>query len=139
LFGASVNSGKIIYLSFPIETVADDNAFNSVIAKSMNYFEPGIVSVDNELNLVNEFNLFQNYPNPFNPSTVISYQLPVASNVTLKVYDVLGREIATLVNEEKPAGSYEVDFNANGLSSGVYFYTLRLNDKSYSKSMILMK
>jgi hypothetical protein len=105
----------------------------------MNYFEPGIVSVDNELNLVNEFNLFQNYPNPFNPSTVISYQLPVASNVTLKVYDVLGREIATLVNEEKPAGSYEVDFNANGLSSGVYFYTLRLNDKSYSKSMILMK
>ncbi len=139
LFGASVNSGKIIYLSFPIETVADDNAFNSVIAKSMNYFEPGIVSVDNELNLVNEFNLFQNYPNPFNPSTVISYQLPLASNVTLKVYDVLGREIATLVNEEKPAGSYEVDFNAIGLSSGVYFYTLRLNDKSYSKSMILMK
>jgi hypothetical protein len=63
------------------------------------------------------FSLSQNYPNPFNSSTVISFQLPVISNVTLKVYDILGREVATLVNEEKPAGSYEIQFTANGLTS----------------------
>jgi len=149
-FGTSSDSGKIIYLSFPIETVADDNVFNSVITKSMNYFEPGIVSVDDESNLVNEFNLFQNYPNPFNPSTKIKYTIPnftpngeEGSRVQLKVFDILGNEIATLVNEEKPAGTYEVDFNASsaagGLSSGVYIYTLKVNGVSYSKSMMLMK
>ena len=69
---------------------------------------------------VYEFALEQNYPNPFNPSTKISWQSPVSSWQTLKVYDVLGNEVATLVNEEKPAGSYEVEFNAGGLSSGVY-------------------
>jgi hypothetical protein len=78
-----------------------------------------------------EFYVSQNYPNPFNPSTVISYRLPVASDVTLKVYDVLGNEISTLVNEEKPAGEYEVEFNAAShsgnvwnLPSGIYFYQL---------------
>ena len=89
------------------------------------------IGVEQEGFLLNEFNLFQNYPNPFNPNTVISYQLPVISNVTLKVYDLLGREIVTLVNEEKPAGTYEVEFNNHsGLSgirdlpSGIYFYQL---------------
>jgi hypothetical protein len=86
-----------------------------------------------------EFALYQNYPNPFNPSTKISWQSPVGSWQTLKIYDVLGKEVATLVNEFKPAGNYEVEFDATGLSSGVYFYTLRANDFEYSKSMILMK
>ena len=86
---------------------------------------------DEETPMATEFRLEQNYPNPFNPNTVISYQLPVISNVTLKVYDILGNEIATLVNEEKPAGTYEVEFNSHsGLSgirdlpSGIYFYQL---------------
>lgn len=78
--------------------------------------------------LPSDFLLFQNYPNPFNPSTVISYQLPVSSEVTLKVFDVLGNKIATLVNEYKSAGSFEVEFNASSLSSGVYFYQLRVAD-----------
>ena len=89
---------------------------------------PGSVSSVNDnyqgsgLNL---FELIQNYPNPFNPSTTIRYSIPEISFVTLKVYDVLGNEVEILVNEEKPAGSYEVEFNATHLSSGIYFYKLK--------------
>ena len=72
------------------------------------------------------YKLEQNYPNPFNPSTKISWQSPVSSRQVLKVFDVLGNEIATLVDEEKEAGSYEVEFNAEKLSSGVYFYQLKV-------------
>lgn len=83
--------------------------------------------------------LTQNYPNPFNPSTVISYQLPVSSDVTLKVFDVLGNEIETLVNEEKPVGTYEITWYAEQLPSGVYFYQLKAGDFISTKKMILMK
>jgi carboxyl-terminal processing protease len=86
-----------------------------------------------------KFSLSQNYPNPFNPSTVISYQLPVYSHVTLKVFDLLGREVATLVNEEKRAGSYEVTFNGKNLSSGVYFYRLQAGEFVQTKKLILQK
>ncbi|MDZ7625231.1 MAG: T9SS type A sorting domain-containing protein [Ignavibacteriaceae bacterium] len=77
------------------------------------------------ISLPEQFTLEQNYPNPFNPSTTIRYSIPSSEFVTLKVYDVLGNEVATLVNEEKPAGSYEMNFNAAGLSSGIYFYALQ--------------
>jgi hypothetical protein len=98
-----------------------------------------VTGVEDENLSVNEFQLEQNYPNPFNPSTVISYQLPVSSDVTMKVYDVLGNEVATLVNEEKPAGSYEVEFSADGLTSGIYFYTINAGSFVETKKMILMK
>ena len=86
-----------------------------------------------------DFVLNQNYPNPFNPSTVISYQLPVSGNVTLKVYDVLGNEVATLVNDEKPAGKYEIRFDASLLSSGIYFYTLKAGSFIETKKLMLLK
>jgi len=86
-----------------------------------------------------EFSLAQNYPNPFNPITAISYQLPMNSFVTLKVYDVLGNEVATLVNEEKSAGVHEVEFNATELGSGVYFYTLKADEFLSTKKMILLR
>jgi hypothetical protein len=86
-----------------------------------------------------EFNLEQNYPNPFNPSTTISWQSPVDGWQTLKVYDVLGEEIATLVNEFKHAGKYELKFNGSGLSSGIYIYKLSAGNYSASKKLILMK
>jgi hypothetical protein len=85
------------------------------------------------------FSLSQNYPNPFNPSTAISYRLPVNSFVTLKVYDILGNEVASLVNEQKPAGEYKVNFDASGLGSGVYFYTLRAGNFVQSKKMVVLK
>lgn len=86
-----------------------------------------------------QFELYQNYPNPFNPGTVISFQLSVNSYVTLKVYDLLGNEIATLVNEEKPAGKYTVGFNPVDLSSGVYFCRLQSGEFTQTKKMIYQK
>ena len=86
-----------------------------------------------------QFELEQNYPNPFNPSTTIKYSIPQTSNVVIKLFDVLGNEVKTLVNEEKQEGNYELEFNAAGLTSGVYFYTLQAADYSSTKKMILMK
>jgi len=89
--------------------------------------------------LPSEFKLYQNYPNPFNPTTKISWQSPVSGWQTLKVYDVLGNELATLVNEYKPAGSYEVEFNASKLSNGIYVYKLTAGSFVSSKKMIVIK
>ena len=86
-----------------------------------------------------EFALEQNYPNPFNPVTIIKYQLPKDGMVTLKVYDILGAEVATLVNEEKIVGRYEVSFDASRLASGVYIYRLQANEYTSVKKMILLK
>ena len=83
--------------------------------------------------------LKQNYPNPFNPSTMISYSLPNNTFVTLKVFDVLGNEVATLVNEEKSAGNFEVEFNASGLSSGIYFYRIQTESFVDTKKLIMLK
>jgi hypothetical protein len=88
---------------------------------------------------VSSFSLNQNYPNPFNPSTKISWQSAVGSHQTLKVYDVLGNEVATLVNEYRPAGKYEVEFDASSLTSGVYFYQLKSGGLVQTKKMVLLK
>ncbi|RKY93654.1 MAG: hypothetical protein DRQ01_04250 [Ignavibacteriae bacterium] len=85
------------------------------------------------------YKLFDNYPNPFNPKTSIQYAVGSWQFVTLKVYDVLGNEVATLVNEEKLAGEYEVEFSAKGLPSGIYFYQLRAGNFVETKKMILLK
>jgi acetyl esterase/lipase len=85
------------------------------------------------------FSLSQNYPNPFNPGTLIGYTLQVASKTTLKVYDILGREVATLVNENQKAGEYKVEFNANNFPSGIYFYKLQAGSFVETKKMILLK
>jgi hypothetical protein len=83
--------------------------------------------------------LNQNYPNPFNPSTTIRYTLPLAGNVTLKVYNALGQEIATLVNGHQKAQNYEVTFDASNLASGIYIYKLQTANFSQSKKMVLLK
>jgi len=98
------------------------------------------VSVKNgQQEVPQKFQLEQNYPNPFNPSTVISYSIAKAGNVTLKVYNMLGQEIATLVNGYQAANSYNVNFNASGLSSGVYLYKLSTGSNEIIKKMVLMK
>ncbi len=99
-----------------------------------------IVSVNkNYLTQPKDFLLSQNYPNPFNPTTNIRFRIAKSGFVSLKVYDVLGREVATLVNQEKPAGNYEVKFDGSGLSSGIYFYKLSTENYTSVKKMILMK
>ncbi|MCH6573930.1 MAG: T9SS type A sorting domain-containing protein, partial [Bacteroidetes bacterium] len=90
-------------------------------------FNDNILPVEEENNLiVDEFKLFQNYPNPFNPSTRIQYAVSSLQFVSLKVYDILGNEIAKLVNEEKQIGDYEVEFDGSELTSGIYFYRLQI-------------
>ena len=86
-----------------------------------------------------DFSLYQNYPNPFNPTTIISYAVPHRTNVNIKVYDITGKEIATLVNEVKDQGIYNVEFNAENLSSGIYFYKISADRFSTVRKMILIK
>ena len=100
-------------------------------------------SIENELSLPNNFQLHQNYPNPFNPTTTIKYSIPAEMNrsvaTKLKVYDLLGSEVAVLVNEEKAPGNYEVNFDGTGLPSGIYFYTIKSGSFNSSRKMILLK
>lgn len=96
-----------------------------------------VVGVENQIPL--EFDLKQNYPNPFNPSTVISYHIPAVSHVSLKVYDILAREVATLVDEEKSPGIYRVRFDGSGLASSVYFYRLKAGSYVDEKKMMVLK
>ncbi len=105
---------------------------------TIKYSQPvGIEPISGEL--PGEFKLEQNYPNPFNQSTIINYQLPIASNVILRVYDILGREMANLVNEELVPGTYQVNFDAANYPSGVYYYKMQAGDFSETKKMILIK
>ena len=99
----------------------------------------GTTSVNETDNLPANFSLAQNYPNPFNPTTSIEYTVPSSEQVSLKVYDVLGNEITTLVNENKSPGSYKVNFDSSNLSSGVYFYRLNFGNQILTKKMLLLK
>ena len=153
VFGTSGKIGKLIYLGFPLETTADDSAFNSVVSKSMDFFTSLTSSLHQREERPAEFCLNQNYPNPFNPSTTISYSLAVTSFITLKIYDVLGNEVATLVNDTKPAGNFEIPFSTdsrarqtstgNPFSSGIYFYQLSATSEFgrmiATRKMIILK
>ncbi len=98
-----------------------------------------LTSVSDNDKIPEKFELSQNYPNPFNPTTKIKYQIPESGFVSLKVYDALGKEVATLVKKSLAKGNYEVNFNAKSLASGIYIYTLKANNYSESKKMLLMK
>jgi hypothetical protein len=108
-------------------------------AEFFGYFklQTDLEETDNSLPVT--FSLEQNYPNPFNPSTKISWQSPVSSWQTLKVYDILGNEIATLVDEYRPAGKNEVEFNAENLASGVYIYRIHTEAFTDTKKMVLIR
>ncbi len=101
--------------------------------------QKSITAVEQEEGLPTTFELMQNYPNPFNPTTSISFSIPQAAFVTLKVYDIVGREVANLMSEQKDAGIYNYNFDASKLSSGIYFYRLQAGNFTSSKKMILIK
>ncbi|MGD8777562.1 MAG: T9SS type A sorting domain-containing protein [Ignavibacteria bacterium] len=125
-----------------IENITGDYTLSEFIAdeKIFTLGKESYHEVSDEVNLITtEYELFQNYPNPFNPSTIIKYQIPQEGLVSLKIYDILGREVTTLVNEYKSIGQYEVEFNAGRLSGGVYIYKLTAGSYVSSKKMILMK
>ncbi|MDZ7625397.1 MAG: T9SS type A sorting domain-containing protein [Ignavibacteriaceae bacterium] len=97
------------------------------------------LTVEQISGLPQDFNLSQNYPNPFNPTTNIEYTIPEASFVQLKVYDILGNEVATLVNEEQSAGTYKADFSGNDLASGLYIAKLQTGNYTKTIKMSLLK
>lgn len=119
-----------------IRTVATASNFQFIDI----YNTAGVTSTGNENNFTpSEFKLYENYPNPFNPTTNIRFAIPKSGFVSLKVYDLTGREISSLVNEFRQAGDYSVNFNASNLTSGVYFYTLKTESFSATKKMMLIK
>jgi cyclomaltodextrinase / maltogenic alpha-amylase / neopullulanase len=127
-------------------TYVSVSGLNSVVfnlaayeAKVYSLQQYSITSVAGNPSIVYNFQLSQNYPNPFNPFTTIRYSIPERSKVTLKIYDIIGRELLTLLNGEVNAGNYEINFNASKLSSGVYFYTLKSNNFVSTKKMLLIK
>lgn len=135
----NTNGGAVVVLSY---TGAPNGTAENVYAKYIgsNGILGGVTSTEGSSDLTTgTFSLSQNYPNPFNPLTRISWQTSDGVYQTLKVYDMLGNEITTLVNEYRPAGSYNVEFNANNLSSGVYFYKLVAGNYTETKKMMLMK
>ena len=141
--GDSLGSRNDGLTNFNIHTITiDNNDFvytgtdNGVWRRPLSEI---VTSVGNESTQPSDFILSQNYPNPFNPSTKIKYSIPQTSQVQIKVYDVLGNEIETLVNEEKPVGMYELMWNATNLPSGVYFYQLRAESIVETKKMLLLK
>jgi endonuclease I len=144
-------SSKKILLQFNPDSIKNYNASITVYSNGgvkeivlIGIGKDNTVDVENEINTPFTYSLEQNYPNPFNPSTVIRYQLPVDGKVSLNIYDVLGKEIATLVNEEQSAGNYEVEFNVaneslNIISSAVYFYRLQTGSFIGTKKMVYLK
>lgn len=161
--GGSV-PGKVVFVGFPFETIYPEAKRNLFLSKVIAFFESPVGIIDEIENIPNSFQLYQNYPNPFNPNTKIRFAIPALTpsfsqrervsegqvRVILKVYDLLGNEVATLVDEYKPAGTYEVEFfTRGGLASGVYFYQLlvtalqsndgKAGDFIQTKKMVLLQ
>jgi len=131
---------RVVYLGVGLEQIADPVLRDSLVVRSLRWLMDGVVvSAPDDNIIASSFELKQNYPNPFNPVTSMQYAVGSQQFVTLKVYDILGKEIATLVNEEKPAGEYTVEFDASSLASGTYFYKLTAGEFVSVKKMSLLK
>ncbi len=150
-FGALL---QMVYFKARIIILRISNVITSDVYTSLNYSSDGVIdliideednpnitaSIDmNDILTPRTYSLSQNYPNPFNPSTTIEFSIPQSSNVSVKIYDIMGREVATLVNEYRGTGSYIVNWNASGSSSGVYFYKLVAGNFTETKKMVLSK
>jgi len=128
--------------SGPYHPILNPLGLGDQVSDNVN-FEPWLIKVLNEIEeeniIADKYSLYQNYPNPFNPSTTIKYSIPHSSNVIIKIFDILGNEIETLVNEEKQKGTYEINWNPENLPSGVYLYQLKAGFFVETKKMVLMK
>lgn len=147
----NLNETKNIHQVVNINPIWDTDSLSVVVfiqststktvyqSETISYNDLIVTSVENESATPTDFTLFQNYPNPFNPKTNIKFQLNVDGFTTLKVFNVLGNEVATLISNNLPAGSYKINFNASSLSSGTYFYTLTSGNNKRTKKMILLR
>ena len=140
-FRNSGNSTSILMNSWgELFSGSAQNSSSRIISGFLSFRETHLTGVNNEQSPIpTVWKLEQNYPNPFNPSTTIKYQVPKAGYVSLKIYDILGREVLTLVNENKIAGYYETRFNAVRFPSGVYIYELRSDEFTSVRKMMLVK
>lgn len=137
-----VSSGNVSLVFSAGETIVGKFESESVKLAVVQVPDLSVIPTSNEgiVDVPKEFGLSQNYPNPFNPSTTISYALPEASDVSIDVFNVLGRKVGSLVNQRKTAGNHTVQFQADNLSSGIYFYTLRIGGRVLkSQRMLLIK
>ena len=135
----TVIANKIGYEKVTYPQKVDINLISNPIVNGIN-ISITATGVDNGIsNLPKAFALYQNYPNPFNPTTIISYSVPKAGLVKIKVYDILGREVTQLVNEQKNAGTYNIEFNASKLATGVYFYRMQAGSFAQTKKLLLLK
>ncbi len=123
----------------PDGTIAYVGTFSTGTPRIKKFVNSGVSVKKEDLGVPQKYELLQNYPNPFNPTTVINFSIPKSGLVTLKVYNVLGQEVAELVNDVKPAGNYEVTFDASDLTSGMYIYTITSGNFSSTKKMMLLK
>ncbi len=155
LVDVPVTSGWQTWQTLRIPNVEIPGGQHKLVARfyfggfNLNYidFNQISVGVNDENSLPQKYMLYQNYPNPFNPSTTIKYSIPnvrqghasALQNVVLKVYDILGREITTLVNEEEIPGNYTIEFDASHLTNGVYFYDLQANQYNQTRKFVLLK
>ncbi|MEX0609570.1 MAG: T9SS type A sorting domain-containing protein [Balneolaceae bacterium] len=135
-YGAVVSaSDEFVLVSSPF--IDRDNMTN---AGQVHFYSNLVTSKEEVVESIRTYELFQNYPNPFNPSTVISYQLPVNSEVQLEIFDLMGRKVATLLDGEmKPAGKYDITFDARRLASGMYIYRLKAGNFRVIKKLTLIK
>ncbi len=144
---------NMVIFKVRVTTLRISNHISSATSSSLNYSADGVidliqyddspngmpsVNVD-ELMTPTKYSLEQNYPNPFNPTTTIEFSIPKDANVTLKIFDVLGKEVATLVNDQKAAGTYILNWNASNFSSGLYFYRVTAGEFTDTKKMFLVK
>lgn len=127
------------FISFSLGDFGTIYYYYSFLAYNINVFYKTITDIASENLVASDYKLSQNYPNPFNPSTTIKYSIAQNSFVSLKVYDILGKEVATLVNKEQSSGKYEVNFSGSQLASGIYYYSLKFGNNTITKKMILMK
>ena len=140
MFSSGTQPGAVVYCGFPFETITTKTSRDTLMQRVYQYFDL-LSDVKEEFTsgTPKEFRLEQNYPDPFNPSTIVNFKLSIVNWVTLKVYDVLGREVATLVNKELKPGEYETTFDATGLSSGTYIYKLNAGGHTSVKKMLLLR
>ena len=137
---ASRNSGRFIHLEQEYSRLRKYQSGWQKMVDAINNIFPSsnATSIEQETEIPTDYAL-GNHPNPFNPSTVITYQLPESAQISLKIYDLLGREVTTLVDEYRNAGKYQSVFTTTDLTSGIYIYALRVNSQNVSKKMVLLK
>ncbi len=150
-FTINLNDTKNVPQTFTLDPIWDADSLSVIVfvqstgsmvvyqSETISYDELSVTDIRENYFTVNKFKLEQNYPNPFNPITKIRWSSPIGNHQTLKIFNILGNEVTTLVNEYRNAGTHEIDFNASKLSSGIYFYTLTSGEYAETKTMTLLK